>query len=142
MMLLYVLLIITWAIILYSFVKYIRIITMIKHATYSKITMPKIKNDALRVWQTFFESYLFVYANSNSTPTDKEFLHFRDSYIQMFRLVVGEEQFALYAEAFRGTTPLVMYLRNSFEKQFKIAFIGLMIDQNIVQENFKNEKVR
>ena len=84
---------------------------------------PVLEHDISRVWLSFYESYLFVHETSKMMPTNKEFIDFQRSFVDMFHIIIGPEQMAIYSEAYGGPAYFDNYLRNEFERFFKSVFM-------------------
>jgi len=95
---------------------------------------PIMHADMKRVWEQFFEMYLFIFVNSKTIPTDKEFLKFRTAYGLMFYEVVGINQFKTYEGVFGSETAFKEYLNYVFETYFKDEFVKLIIDPIIFDD--------
>ena len=106
----------------------------IKRAEVRNIWLVIIHDDLERVWRSFFESYLFVYANGGHIPNEKEFLEFRSSYKEMFRIMIGEKQFQSFSNIFQGEDFFNIYIHDWFEKMFKKEFVKLIIDQSMINK--------
>lgn len=89
-----------------------------------------LDEDLVRVWNKFFESYLYVFVNSKMIPTDKQFLEFRSSFIELFRLCMGNRQCEVYDGIFGGTNYFNIYLYSEFERLFNKTFLVTLIDIN------------
>ena len=111
--------------------------TSVKCVELRKSLIPVIDDDVARVWKSFFESYLFVYANSKMVPNEKEFLEFRTSFIDMFYIMIGSQQCDLYSSIFKGDDYFKIYLYHAFEKHFKNVFVEIIIDQTVLNDGKK-----
>ena len=87
--------------------------------------------DLSRTFMSFYESYLFVYDKSNTTPNDEKFIEFRTLYIAFFRQIVGNKQCSIYDDVFGGSKHFDYFLNNEFEKFFKQLFISKVTKQAI-----------
>ena len=125
------------SILLWRIIIHVKIITLIKEANLRKQVLPILNDDIKRVWDSFFESYLFTYAHSRVVPNEKEFKEFRQYFFDMFSAIVGINQTKSYVEIFKGEDPFKRYIFSSFEKHFKSVFVELMIDKNVL--NIENK---
>lgn len=95
----------------------------IKRISLRKSADEILKSDFNRVWESFFASYLFIHISSKSTPTDKEFQNYRDTYVEMFFLLIGGKQTDLYITVYGSSEAFNQYLRFKFEQAFKSEII-------------------
>lgn len=128
---------ISWIAILVSVLINLSTHNSIKEAELRKLLLPIIDDDIARVWKSFFESYLFVYANSKMIPDEKEFLKFREAFIEMFNIMIGPSQCSSYANVFKGNDFLKLYIFHMFEKHFKQVFVEIIIDQTLLNDGKK-----
>jgi len=125
-------------IVTYKLYEYATLKSEIEKVNLRILLMPIIHADMKRVWEQFFEMYLFIFVNSKTIPTDKEFLKFRIAYGQMFTEVVGITQSKVYEDVFGDKNAFNGYLNYVFETYFKDEFVKLIIDPIIYDDNDPN----
>lgn len=104
-----------------------------------KSTDTILESDIQRIWELFFASYLFIHISSKSTPTDKQFYEYRDSFIEMFFLIIGKKQTDLYITVYGSHESFNQYLKFKFEQAFKSEIIQHIIIDKINDVNDSND---
>jgi len=117
--------------------EYVSIKSGIEKVNLRIVLTPIMHADMKRVWEQFFEMYLFIFVNSKTIPTDKEFLKFRTAYGQMFYEIVGITQSKNYEDVFGSKKAFKEYLNYVFETYFKDEFVKLIIDPILFDDGAK-----
>jgi hypothetical protein len=93
-----------------------------------KETQNILKDDIMRIWLRFYESFLYVHINAKSMPATDEFLEFRSNFIKMFNIVIGQKQCEHYYKIYGDKKHFELYLEHYFEKLFNSKFINLITE--------------
>jgi hypothetical protein len=93
-----------------------------------------LKDDIMRIWFRFYESFLYIHINAKSMPTTDEFLEFRKNFVAMFNLVIGKNQCEHYYKIYGERKHFELYLEHQFEKLFNSKFINLITDVSMKGE--------